>query len=85
MPEHEGPEPIKLVHIRQPASRVRRGNQFYRDRNYAADPQRLTLCGAPATDRDMSHSETHWAKNLVYVTCARCLALRNPATTDTGW
>ena len=73
-----GIEPVVLSHIRQAPSRARRGNQFYKPTNYAGDPSFLTLCGEPATGHDMSYAETRWPKNLVYVTCEKCLTLRTP-------
>jgi hypothetical protein len=35
-----------------------------------------TLCGDPATDRDVSWSDARSAKCRQHVTCARCLQLR---------
>lgn len=66
----EGP-----MHIRRQASKEKRGNQWYKAGPYDQDPQRETLCGAPA-GFDLSWAETRWAKNLAFVTCDRCKELR---------
>jgi hypothetical protein len=65
----------KVVHIRQRASRVWTGNQFYNRHTYDTSPQRLTLCGEPA-GLDMSWAETRWEKYLAYVSCEECRVLR---------
>lgn len=69
------------VHIRQKAGRTL-GNQFYSHTHRAqfredyVDPQSKTLCGSEATTRDMSWSETQWAKSRAYVTCQACVTVR---------
>jgi hypothetical protein len=63
------------VHIRRPALKAQRGNQFYKPGWDDQDPQRETLCGAPA-GLDMAWAETRWEKYLELVTCDRCRELR---------
>ncbi|MCI4659566.1 hypothetical protein [Cryobacterium zhongshanensis] len=65
----------RAVHIRRQAAKARRGSSFYKPGWDDQDPQRETLCGAPA-GLDMSWAETRWEKNLAFVTCARCRELR---------
>ena len=66
------------AHIRQKA--LSRGPLQTRDTygHFDGDPQRKTLCGAPATDRDLSWAETRHenASALKYVTCPECLDAR---------
>lgn len=64
---------VETTHIRC-RPRPSRGNQFYLDRS--ASGSEKTLCGSPATDRDMSWAETRWATNRAFVTCGSCIDLR---------
>lgn len=73
------------VHIRKKAGR-NLGNQFYSHRHRTQfldgyrDPMSETLCGAAATQFDMSWADTRFKTARGHVECQDCLTLRTKGT-----
>ncbi|WGI36159.1 hypothetical protein QDT91_29525 (plasmid) [Mycolicibacterium aubagnense] len=69
------------VHIRKKAG-PNLGNQYYSHSTrmrFVGDyrePQSETLCGAKASNFDMSWAETRYPKNRAFVECERCIEIR---------
>lgn len=62
-------------HIRRQVAR-KWGDTFYAVKYGPDENGSKTLCGAPATDRDMAWGETRHASALAYVTCEDCKSRR---------
>lgn len=69
------------IHIRKKAG-PNLGNQYYSHNHRARfaggyrDPQAETLCGATASNYDMSWAETRYPKGRQHVQCSRCIQIR---------
>lgn len=71
-----GRSPDMAAHIRKQMARTKRGDGFYKVTYSASENGSQTLCGAAATDLDMSWGDARFASNRRHVTCERCLELR---------